>query len=369
MIKHSLRGPVPIIVGALVLSLAGAAWGAEQAGARIKERVFLELEAPAEARVNEEVPVTARFYTDWLDIEKLEVWDAPTDTYIAGNFASAGSTVVSREGSKYAVIEFRKKLVFTEPGDFRYGPVSARCDITARKAGLLNDNEAFYESYLRGRKSRQLTVESRQVDIKVLPAAAPEAAIVKEQPPAEAEPAEEEKEKPRRELVGVKASPGRFGEGDPHFYRSRRFFLVEIGPLLLLLISVLAERRIRLLRSDTPYTRWLRASRLSAENMEKAASLMRKKDVKGFYIQVFRTMQRYIGARFSVLPEGITEDIADQKIRPVIGDDEVAEEIKKIFRECHLVRYGMLEPGEKDMENTFSGMRSVLSVLNDKKDI
>ena len=124
------------------------------------------------------------------------------------------------------------------------------------------------------------------------------------------------------------------------------------------------ERKIRAMRSDTPYTRWLRASRESAKDAEKARALMRKKDVGGFYRQVFRTMQKYIGVRFSMMPEGITEEIVDEKVGPAIKNAGVTEKIKSIFQECYLARYAPLELGEKDMKKTFEDLSAVIGSLN-----
>jgi len=360
------RGNVPIIIilAAFVFFAMPAACAEED----IREHIFIEVEVPSEARVSEEVPVQVRFYTDWLDVEDLKVWDGPSDAYIAGDFVTGGTEMAVRGGTKYAVLLFSKKLVFQSAGDHDYGPVKASCVVTKPKAQLLNDNREFYDEYLGRRKSRGLAIESETYSIHVLQA------LQTEMPPEEeaVEPEEAVKEEGKKlplEMIGIKISPGKLEAPDPFFYRSRILLYAELLPLIALLASVLVERRLRKLRGDTPYTRWLRASRAAEKDVKKARALMKRKDNKRFYEQVFRAMQRYLGVRFSVLPEGITEELVEARVAAALGNDDLTGAIKGIFHQCYLARYSPFKEGGEEMVNTLDELDSVLERLNSIKEI
>ncbi len=133
-------------------------------------RIYIEVDIPTrDIFINENFPVTVRFYTDWLDIVNLMVSESPSDEYVSGEYAKAKSSVVSAEGKKFAVVEYRKWVFISEPGQFLFGPVRAGFDVTdLRSAPLNKDDVEFYKKLLGQDRMKHFKIENGPFRINVV---------------------------------------------------------------------------------------------------------------------------------------------------------------------------------------------------------
>lgn len=451
----------------------------------LENHIYLEVNVPrTEVFVNEKVPVTVLFYTDWLDLENLVISEAHSEHYITEKYIPGETKMIKKGDVTYTVLDFSKWFYVPEPGEFPFGPVASSFHITRAKAELLNNNEAFYLKLLGRRASMQEEIESDVININALPLPVKgrpdtfrgavgnfkmdfevspkelhigesltitmtisgegnyylvnlpvmadakgfsvydpqvtkqedsmiirqtlraitheatktpeinfsffdpkkrkyetitqkEIPIILVLPKDLAEKVKKEadekaalkKKGPAAGIVAQKASPGNLRRINPYFYKTRGFLFLEIFPLLLLLIGVGVKRRMDILSADTPYTRWLRASRASAEDLQKAHELLAKKRADRFYGHIFKMMQRYLCVRFRLSRGGVTASAMDRLIGPKIKNDDITGAIKEVLHECYLARYTKLEFGESEMIFTYGKVKEIMAYLNAERSI
>lgn len=136
----------------------------------ITKRVFIELDMDrTEFYVNEAVPITVKFFSDWLDVEDVQVWDAPNDSFVTNKYETGSSQIIERNGSRFVLVEFNKTIFAPEKGTFEFGPVLSSCQVAKKKAALLNNNEAFYNTYIGKSPNKKLELKIDPIEISVLP--------------------------------------------------------------------------------------------------------------------------------------------------------------------------------------------------------
>ena len=468
--------------------------GGPQEGSGLPEGISLKVGIPrSSVFVNEKIPVSVSFYTDWLDVENLEISDDPSEMYIAEKYTPGETTIEERDGVKFAVLRFSKSFFLPEAGEFNFGPVMARCDVVGSKAEPLNPNLDAYNAFLGGKLRREVKIEEGPFVIKVSPlpekgrpgdfmgaigefvlnanaeplsiksgetvtltmaltgegnyatvrppkvgeseeivayeptasrvdegvvftqllkirssklSAIPElrfsffdpvkakyvtltrgpirvkvAPVEGEEPrlPVPAAAAEkkaispvaaaEEKTDLGEGIVYLKESPGKLRAGAPHFYRSGLFLTLVLIPLLLVPIAVAARERARLFGEGSPYAARIGAIKVAASGLSEAKALMSRGGTEEFYGRVFRMMQEYLGMRFSVPAEGITEGIVDSGIASRMESADIADKMKKVFHDSYLARYTTLDLDKNDMKRTMADVREIITYLNSRKSI
>lgn len=140
------------------------------AASELSKRIFLDVELlKTEAYINEEVTVSVKFYTDWLDVENLDISDVPSGRYITDRYVPDGTGTVEENGEKYAVLAFKKKFYVPEAGDFTFGPVEAKFTVVKKKAEPLNPNEDFYNKFIGKKGARDVEMATKTYKVRVLP--------------------------------------------------------------------------------------------------------------------------------------------------------------------------------------------------------
>ncbi|MBD3426874.1 MAG: hypothetical protein GF409_06545 [Candidatus Omnitrophica bacterium] len=453
----------------------------------IKRRIYLKVDIPrTTVYVNEKVPVTVKFYTDWLDVENLEISDQPSKEYITEQYRSIDPAMIVSDGVRYAVLRFRKSFFILEPGEYTFGPVKASFDIAKARAEVLNDNQAFYNSFLGGRDSRHMELEAEPIKISVVPVpsrgrpadfsgaignfglevsvdkktvkvgepiiitmtvtgegnfntvkapairetdaftvyeaqelggednrvftqvikpASPDARAIPRvsfsyfdpdkaefvtltqgnipievigPPSVQKKPEGVTKPLPARKpveeelgtgIIYIKDFPGELERGNPHAYKSKGVIFLGIFPLLLFFGAVITQKRMKLLEEDTSYAGWLSASRRASRDIAEARSLLRVGKAKEFYQKVFKLMQVYLGTRLGVPPEGVTEQIVDDRLSGKIHRDDITEKIRAVFSDCYLGLYTRVKMDKSDMKSTLGKIKELVGYLNSKRSL
>ena len=456
--------------------------------------IFLEVGLPQrDVFVNERIPVNVRFYADWLDVENLEISDAPSEMYISEKYIPGKTTIEERGGVKYAVLRFSKSFFLPESGKFNFGPVKARCDITESKADTLNPNRNIYDDFLGGKPQRELEIEEgpftiqavplpvkgrpddfrgavgefamdvkaspvslkageivtltmslkgegnyatvkspvideseefvfyeptasredegmvftqllkarsskvaaipairfsffspsggkyvtlteRPIPLKVAPVEGeepriPAAAAAAEKKVIPADTTAAEKADIGEGIVYLKESPGKLRPSGPHFYRSGLFLALVLFPMFLVPLSIAARERARFLGEGSPYAARIGAIKVASAGLAEARTLMSHGRSEEFYSRIFRMMQEYLGMRFSIPADGITEGIVDTEIASRIESADITDRVKRVFHDSYLSRYTTLDLDKNDMKKTFADTRDIVTYLNSRKSI
>ena len=119
--------------------------------------------------VGERVPVTANLYSDWLDVEQVQVWDTPNPNYVTEKYVTGETSIVTKSGIKYVLVEFKKDIIFPAPGDYEFGPILATCNVAKKTDKLLNNNSVFYENFIGRSNSKPLEIQTGLINFNVLP--------------------------------------------------------------------------------------------------------------------------------------------------------------------------------------------------------
>jgi hypothetical protein len=140
---------------------------AERSG--ISGRIYLEVDLPRrKIYANEAFPVKIKFFSDWLDVENISISDEPAKSYIAGEYVQVGTEIVDIDGTKFALLEYERKLFIPGSGDHTFGPVRADFEITRKTDKPLNDNEDFYNTLLGRRDRRVMRLETEIFPLKTV---------------------------------------------------------------------------------------------------------------------------------------------------------------------------------------------------------
>lgn len=449
----------------------------------ISDRIYLEVDFPKKVfYVNEAIPVVSSFYSDWLDVEDVKVWDDPSENYVTEKYETGETVIIEKGAGRVVRVNFLKTIFAPEAGKFDFGPVISSFTVVKKTAQLLNPNEEFYNKFLgkAARKDMEIKVDPIQItvlpipskgrptsftgavgsynmnvdidktrvkpgeliniavnitgggntnmlrppimpkadglvfydpkveiksdgikmsqsikvsspDVKELPelifsyfdpekgeyitlkkgpihldiikpekpplAAGEKKAALKEKEPVEVRPA----------LIGIKGNPGRLRVVDPYFFKRWPFAALVLFPLFVLAAAIAVERRLYILRTDKAYAGWLRALKVSKEDVHQAQSYLKRGDISGFYGQVFRTLQNYFALRLDVPSGGISAQSLDSLLSADIVESDVITNIKHLFNDCYTARYTSGEHkklGKEDMAAALKSTKEVISYLD-----
>jgi hypothetical protein len=176
------------------------------------------------------------------------------------------------------------------------------------------------------------------------------------------------KEDVGRDIIYIKATPGRLRKRGASLYNNRGFLLLHTMPLLLLVAAWIVQRRRERLSTDIGYARRLSAPKKAGKGIREAGHLLNKGEPAAFYDSVFKTLREYIGDRFHIASGGITADIIDNELKKKDVDEKVLLQLRNIFRECDMARYASSELGPENMKNTLSALQEVIDHLEKHKE-
>lgn len=464
--------------------------GAKKEKGALEGHIFMKVDIPEKAYINQKIPIKVRFFTDWLDIEGLKLYEAPNKRYVNRDYVQGKTTLAVRGSVRYAVIVFEKWIFVPEAGEMEFGPVFASAEIVKPKAELLNPNRDFYEAYIGRGGSRSFTDEIGPFTVNILPlpskgrpdtfrgavgtfqmetaidksegikpgdivtvtftitgkgnfltvsspiVASTDGVEIKEpviersaesviiiQPleikethldklpditfsffdpalsdytsivendlaikmvkPVGGEKAiskeleekvpdlkrSEQKVPVKPDILYIKNSPGSLVYGDPFSYSDRILAAAIVFPLFLMLLSVVIEKRMRLLREDTDYACWLLGLKVSKEGLPRAKRLSGGKDPYAFYTYVFQFIQNYLAKRLNLEPGGLTAEIAILNLSREVVDDDICGKIRNIFKDSYIARYAPEELKNIDMKKTYKDLKDLISFLDGKRKI
>ncbi|MBD3296350.1 MAG: hypothetical protein GF392_03180 [Candidatus Omnitrophica bacterium] len=136
---------------------------------QLRSRIFMEVDIPSKVYINELFRVEVEFYTDWLDIEDLNVYDEPGGNYINEKYISGKTVFREKGGKKFAVLSFFKEIFIPQAGNISFGPVRAVFRIAKSRGDTLNPDTGFYADLLGKRERREFQLEEGPFYLRVLP--------------------------------------------------------------------------------------------------------------------------------------------------------------------------------------------------------
>jgi hypothetical protein len=165
----------------------------------------------------------------------------------------------------------------------------------------------------------------------------------------------------------IKGSSGKLRKKNSPLYQDPRFLLFQILPLLIASLIIYIHKRRQRLRTDINYARKLSAPRKAKKGINRTRQFLKQGKTQQFYDTLFKTLQHYLGEKFSLPSAGITLDFVDEILKPKKIDQQIVDKIKNIFEQCDTARYSMAAQDKKQMQETLKNIQEVIDYLQKYK--
>jgi tetratricopeptide (TPR) repeat protein len=167
-----------------------------------------------------------------------------------------------------------------------------------------------------------------------------------------AAPAEE---KLGRDIVFIKAEPGRLHARGARLYRSAAFWALIPLPLLAWAAVIVWDRRRQRLHGDAGYARFTRAGRAARKTLADAETALRAGDQRAFYDQIATAVGDYLAAKLALPPGAVGADAVAAALGARRLDPAVIAEVRDLLTTCERVRYAPdLGAADGDSERTLA---------------
>lgn len=122
--------------------------------------------------VNQKIPLSIKLFSDWFDVEDISVSDISSTDLVVERFQKGQGGVITKDGIRYAVLEYKASILAPAPGAFNIEPVKVSLNLSKRRPSpsgqmpeLLNDNEDFYDRILGPRDKMPLELFTKPIAI------------------------------------------------------------------------------------------------------------------------------------------------------------------------------------------------------------
>jgi hypothetical protein len=227
------------------------------------------------------------------------------------------------------------------------------------KTAFVSEIPAVEFSFFRPESKEYITLRQGPTEIKVFDTIKEKASALIDAPDKSIV------EKPEQEPIGegiiyIKERPGLFRKKGAYLYKDKRFIMSQAIPAVLYFLTVVFYRRHKRFKEDIGYARSRIALKQARKGLRHAQALLDADDKEGFYSSVFSCIQEYLGNKFNLPPNGITQDIADKILKSRGVDNPVIENVTRFFSECYLARYTPGNYEKKHMSNTLAQAKKII---------
>ncbi|MFH1553220.1 MAG: BatD family protein [Candidatus Omnitrophota bacterium] len=174
-------------------------------------------------------------------------------------------------------------------------------------------------------------------------------------------------EKLGKDIIHIKENVGDLRQKRRFLYNSWLFWAGQVAPLALFAVFYVNHRKKERMIRDKGYARFLRAPRKARKGLIKAKAQLNKEDVLPFYDITFKTLQEYLGDRFN-LPKGtVTNQVIEERLRPVEYDKGILEMLHDVFSRCEMARYASFVPGGHEEEEMLEKVKRIIDYMEKVK--
>jgi hypothetical protein len=217
--------------------------------------------------------------------------------------------------------------------------------------------------YFDPKQKRYVILKKGPIPIKVLPAKEKATKIVS----LPLGPGERGVKLLERNIVFIKASPGRLFKGHVSPIPSRLFLLINCVPVLLLVLAIIHHRHRERLQSDHGYARLHSASRLVKQRLRSAEEALKGRKAEDFYGRLARAINMYVADRLNIPAGGLTPEIVLRKLEERGISHELLERLDTLYRSADNARFGSALEDSAKMERAFGEGRAILEELRSAK--
>ena len=170
-----------------------------------------------------------------------------------------------------------------------------------------------------------------------------------------------------RDIIYIKEEAGAWQKKGDFLHLRTGFLIFQLLPLSFLFISLAVGKRRERLSADVHYARKLRAPKIARAGLARAKRYLKNNKTKEFYDVIFKTLQEYLGHRFSRASAGITAQVVDELIESKNLDAQTADKLKNCFLNCDTARYAVSQDSMQTMQKTLAQLEEIIDNLERRK--
>lgn len=168
-----------------------------------------------------------------------------------------------------------------------------------------------------------------------------------------------------RDLIFIKDAPGRLRYKEGRIYTKVWFWLLQLLPLILLGLALYYRRYTRMLESDTPQSRALRAGGLASKQLVKANELLAGGNLEEFLEQLHRTVRQYLGEKYKLPSAGMMGDVVE-RLKTEDIEAPVLQDIQEFFSRYDFYHFTGAKLSADDANQLWEMVNRVIRSLNEK---
>ncbi|MFC1667534.1 BatD family protein [Candidatus Omnitrophota bacterium] len=167
----------------------------------------------------------------------------------------------------------------------------------------------------------------------------------------------------KRDIAYIKTSLPGLKHSNAFLYRNKIFLVINILPIFLLAFLYIYERHRERVRTDLGYARSRRAKGLVSKRLKTAKKIMLKKNIKGFYAEIYKAAIEYIADKLNIPHASITKDVLERRLAEKGFSGETIEKLKSLFDVCDMARFASGRFTGQDMHKTLKEAIDIVSEL------
>lgn len=155
-----------------------------------------------------------------------------------------------------------------------------------------------------------------------------------------------------RDIIHIKPRPGTLTATVTPLVLRPGFWLANLVPVVAWLGVLVWRKRADKLANDPRLRRRRKVDQLVREGIAELHRLAAAGESEAFFATTFHLLQERLGERLDLPAAGITEDVVDERLRPMGVDEETRLALHGLFHACNQARYAPARTGHELQELT-----------------
>ena len=158
----------------------------------------------------------------------------------------------------------------------------------------------------------------------------------------------------------IKLSPNLKPIGSSHFFGSNLFYILLLGPLLLIPLAILFRKKRDEIASDVVGNKVKKANRLARKYLSKAKKELGQKE--SFYVALEKALHNYLKAKLKIETSEFSKDkIAELLLKKQVDESTISSFIE-LLKNCEAARYSPFS--DVQMQNDYDKASETISVMD-----
>jgi hypothetical protein len=140
------------------------------------------------------------------------------------------------------------------------------------------------------------------------------------------------------------------------------FYLLQMIPIAGWLGVLVWKKRRHRIANDPKLQRKLQVERLVASGLKELNLLAERGEAEPFFETTLRVMKEQLGERLDLPSVSITEEIIEERLRPMAVPDDELDRMHALFQTCNHARYAG-ELSSSDLHGSMAELEAVINTL------